>query len=199
MQAFVDTQQCAAHIGDDGRNDNKGWYYRQANTGKVFRSFGWTTLIKAIHSHRSAMASSMEMDLENGWIERVEDEMCREGRHERECNDRQNPGPWVSELAREGRRLWNELHAHALAYPLAASPVDIAAEKKWLLAWEFRIPDFSCRCKGSYDLITRTIPPVFTGRKDYYLWTWEVHEAVNAKLGRPAFVLPEETLALLEG
>lgn len=196
--SFVDTQQTPAHFNERGNNDGKGWYYRQPETGKVFRALGWNQLLKAVHAHRSGMASTMDLDLAGGWMERLEDEMCREGSHDRRCHDKANPGEWVSEVVEAGMRLWKELHAHALAYPLSPSEVEVVAERRWLLDWEGRIPNFSCNCKSNFELITRVIPPVFTGRKDYYLWTVRVHNAVNQKLGKAEWMIPEEAASLLQ-
>ena len=69
--------------------------------------------------------------------------------------------------------LWNELHTKA--DPDAA----------WFATWRARVPSFSgCGCGEFLDGYCVGNPPKFD---DLARWSWDLHNAVNAKLGRPHF------------
>lgn len=79
-----------------------------------------------------------------------------------------------SQLASKGRELWSELHTSVT--------VDTLAE------WERRIPSFGCTCRKFYDEWKASNPP---RKDDFFAWTVELHNAVNAKLGKPKITIDE--------
>ena len=76
----------------------------------------------------------------------------------------------------QSRELWEELHLKK------------GADAKWLAGWVKRIPKFGCACREGFERILRKIPPRFD---DWHKWTWEAHNAVNAKLGKPEITFDE--------
>lgn len=76
----------------------------------------------------------------------------------------------------EGPKLWEELHRRALQ-PVA----DEAAERLWLEAYTHRLPCGSCRTDFRKLLISQ--PPIFAA---YFHWSVDIHNAINAQLGKPA-------------
>ncbi len=70
-------------------------------------------------------------------------------------------------LAAKGRELWSELHT--------SLTIDTLAE------WERRIPSFGCTCRKFYDEWKASNPP---SAALFFKWTVDLHNAVNAKLGK---------------
>ena len=68
------------------------------------------------------------------------------------------------------RELWTELH------------LKINPTKEWFASWLKRVPSYGCKCADEFGAIINTNPPRFD---DWFRWTWEAHNAVNAKLGKP--------------
>ncbi len=82
--------------------------------------------------------------------------------------------PPKKSLAEQGRELWSELHTSVTIEALAA--------------WEERIPNFECKCKAFYNAWKIDHPP---REGDFFAWTVELHNAVNAKLSKPTLTLDE--------
>lgn len=80
-------------------------------------------------------------------------------------------GPPMITIEEVGRRKWSEFHTMEL------TPESLAE-------WEAGIPSFGCDCKSKYREIKAANPPRF---EDPHRWKWEIHNAVNAKLGKPLF------------
>lgn len=69
--------------------------------------------------------------------------------------------------------LWNELHAKQ----------DPTVE--WFEQWISRVPSFGCGCKPWLrEYLSTNAPDYGNG---WYEWTVTLHDAVNAKLGKPAW------------
>lgn len=68
------------------------------------------------------------------------------------------------------RQLWAELHLKQDATP------------EWFSEWLARVPNFGCGCRDSFAAYLLTNPPRYD---DWYAWTCEAHDWVNAKLGKP--------------
>lgn len=51
----------------------------------------------------------------------------------------------------------------------------------WFLGWIARVPNISCGCQDWIRNYIRDNPPRFD---DWFTYTWELHNAVNAKLGK---------------
>jgi hypothetical protein len=82
----------------------------------------------------------------------------------------------LSTAAREdqGRHAWETLHRHALA-----DRVSLA----WIsAAFEPLIPRYGCTCLSDWRTLLAAHP--FRG-EDPFAWSVDVHNAVNAKLGKP--------------
>ena len=80
--------------------------------------------------------------------------------------------PAIPSIKDEGPKLWKELHE-------AENP-----NAEWFGAWLQRIPRYGCTCKNDFAVILKDNPPRFD---DWKRWTWEVHGAVNRKLGKAEF------------
>lgn len=70
-------------------------------------------------------------------------------------------------------QLWTELHAQE-------NPT-----RFWFAAWLSRVPNFGCSCRRDFSEYLKTNPPRFD---DFYAWSVEAHNWVNAKLGKPIFI-----------
>lgn len=84
-------------------------------------------------------------------------------------------------LAIVGPKRWAELHLWALAL---AERIDASAAAKWLDGFRLRVPCGDCR--GEFDLLVRATPPDFSSPTNLFRSTWEWHNGVNAKLGKPS-------------
>ncbi len=77
--------------------------------------------------------------------------------------------------------LWNELHTRALNH-------DGSDDTKYLIEFSKRIPRYTtgCACREFWNNWIRSNPPKFD---DYFKWTVDTHNAVNAKLNKPKISL----------
>lgn len=75
---------------------------------------------------------------------------------------------WRVERAKE---LWRELHSQQDATP------------EWFADWVKRVPNFGCGCRNWLKEYLQKNPPIYG--EGFYEWTVTLHDAVNAKLGKP--------------
>ena len=82
--------------------------------------------------------------------------------------------------------LWAELHKRALNFKGAQDRV-------YLMNFKNRIPRTTtgCRCKEFYVIWMRQNPPKFGENGEYFAWTVALHNAVNAKLGKPTYTVEQ--------
>lgn len=89
--------------------------------------------------------------------------------------------------------LWRELHTRALTFD------GTTEEGDKLFIWHFanKIPRYikGCACDEFFNKWRSERPPVYQPREAYFRWTWELHNAVNEKLGKPQMSL-EDALAM---
>lgn len=157
-------------------SDNKGWTFRQENTGYVARSLDLNVVKRAIEGHRFAMAGGdIEMDLSHGWEMRFYDEICRQNPNA-PCNENPQDPNFVPPHVALGRALWKELHDKA------AEDSDPYALRDWFNNWTNRIPDFGCRCRSNALALLHEMPPPFDGA--FKQWTINFHDAINVRLGK---------------
>lgn len=76
-----------------------------------------------------------------------------------------------------GRAAWAELHRR---YVSANGAVDTAAEATWLRGWISKVPCGECRTEWA-DVLRRH---PFDAKRPFE-WSVTVHNAINAKLGKP--------------
>lgn len=76
------------------------------------------------------------------------------------------------EIQNEGRAAWNALHSKKLGDPV------------WFAEWQKTIPR-GCTCKKESDHLLQKSPPRFGSDDEWFDWTVEYHNSVNAKLGKP--------------
>jgi hypothetical protein len=69
--------------------------------------------------------------------------------------------------------LWRELHTKQDPTP------------EWFSDWVSRVPGSSCKCQSWLQEYLRESPPRYD---DFAAWSVELHNAVNAKLGKPTWV-----------
>ena len=60
-----------------------------------------------------------------------------------------------------------------------------------LAAWELLIPQYGCSCKRFYAEWKAANPPDFTSTEAFFAWGVALHNAVNAKLGKPEITIDE--------
>ncbi len=94
--------------------------------------------------------------------------------------------PYVPHLVAYGRQMWRELHERALAYPENPQGPEREAEYQWLLSWVARIP--SARCDCAYKWKKMGLDFDLSGRQGYVQSAINVHNHINAELGKPQWV-----------
>jgi len=102
--------------------------------------------------------------------------------------------PAPATTAPAGRALWACLHAYADTYPGVADASHQRRARMWLRLWAAAVPSDGCNCKGGWAEILLLAPPPLEGRDSFSRWAITVHDAINAKLGKP-LRHPQITLA----
>lgn len=80
--------------------------------------------------------------------------------------------------AKQGRFAWSLLHNYR------------GCDPQWLELWVYFIPA-RCDCKDGYQKILEVMPPDFSSPEAFFAWGVRLHNAVNAKLGKPEITLDE--------
>lgn len=78
---------------------------------------------------------------------------------------------------------WDPLHSERNPTP------------EWFARWEAQIPDLGCACRKGYAEIRQTWKPDFSSPEAFFASTVELHNLLNAKLGKPILTL-EDALAI---
>ena len=60
-----------------------------------------------------------------------------------------------------------------------------------LTEWELLIPQYGCSCKRFYAEWKAANPPDFSSPEAFFAWGVALHNAVNAKLGKPEITIEE--------
>lgn len=84
--------------------------------------------------------------------------------------------------------MWFMVHLIAATYPVNPTPQDKANTAAFFQSLQHVLPCGGCR--RGYEIIlstepTRLTPHVFASRASLFKWTVDVHNRVNAKLGKP--------------
>lgn len=93
--------------------------------------------------------------------------------------DGSNPFDWGH---MEGPRMWKWLHEHA-AFLVRDNIMDEMVERRWLDVFKRAITCDDCRANWNLEL--GKLPPVYTNATAFFYWTVAIHNAVNARLGKP--------------
>lgn len=87
-----------------------------------------------------------------------------------------------------GPSLWFVMHLVAATYPGHPSPADKERYATFYKSLQHVLPCEGCR-KGYATILTseptKLTPRVFGSRESLFKWTVDVHNRVNAKLGKP--------------
>jgi hypothetical protein len=67
-------------------------------------------------------------------------------------------------------------------------------DAKSLADWELIIPQYGCPCKAFYRAWKAENAPDFSSPEAFFAWGVALHNAVNAKLGKPQITLEEAYL-----
>lgn len=102
--------------------------------------------------------------------------------------------PYVPHLVAYGRQMWKELHERAEAYPENPQAPEREEEYQWLLSWVARIPSAKCDC--AYKWHKMGLDFDLSGRDGYVKSAIDVHNKINATLGKPHWY-PAKASALL--
>ncbi len=79
---------------------------------------------------------------------------------------------------KQGQFAWAKLHSYT------------GCDPQWLDLWQYFIPQ-RCDCKDGYQKILEEMPPDFTSQDAFFAWGVRLHNAVNAKLGKPELTIDE--------
>ena len=60
-----------------------------------------------------------------------------------------------------------------------------------LAEWEKTIPQYECGCRAFYAKYKADNPPDFSTPEAFFAWGVRLHNAVNAKLGKPEITIDE--------
>jgi hypothetical protein len=80
-----------------------------------------------------------------------------------------------------GRLAWAKLHGYT------------GCDPQWLDIWQYLIPQ-RCDCKDGYQRILAEMPPDHSSPEAFFAWGVRLHNAVNAKLGKPEVTIEEAYL-----
>ena len=83
-------------------------------------------------------------------------------------------------------QLWKELHERAASF----AGTD---DKQFVSAWGAKLPRFTqgCSCNEFWKNWVAVNPPVFVPQSAYFEWTIKAHNAVNTKLKKKIWTVPE--------
>lgn len=97
-----------------------------------------------------------------------------------------NGGPALPPNRRElGRAGWLYLHSMAADFPEKATALEELKVKAWCYSFAELYP---CHiCKESLVETYRRFPPVTNSRRDLLMWTFNIHNQVNAELSYPHY------------
>jgi hypothetical protein len=84
--------------------------------------------------------------------------------------------------AKQGQFAWTKLHSYT------------GCDPQWLDIWQYLIPQ-RCDCKDGYQRILAEMPPDYTSPEAFFAWGVNLHNAVNAKLGKQQITI-EEALSI---
>jgi hypothetical protein len=79
---------------------------------------------------------------------------------------------------KQGQHAWTLLHQYR------------GCDPQWLELWVYFIPN-KCECKTGYQKILEELPPDFSSPEAFFAWGVALHNAVNAKLGKPQITIDE--------
>jgi hypothetical protein len=80
--------------------------------------------------------------------------------------------------AKQGQFAWSLLHNYK------------GCDPQWFELWVYFIPS-QCDCRDGFQHILKDLPPDFLSPEDFFAWGVALHNAVNAKLGKPQITLDE--------
>ncbi len=100
----------------------------------------------------------------------------------------------------EGRRLWAELHAKPLEYAGWLSPKDQTDIEIWLERFSERVAaaEGGCACGSEWRVMLLGIPPDLRSAGTFYLWTCQMHDRVNQRLGKPSWLASRPPVWVLQ-
>lgn len=84
----------------------------------------------------------------------------------------------IERTAKQGQFAWSLLHRYR------------GCDPQWLELWVYFIPQ-RCDCKDGYQKILEELPPDFSSPEAFFAWGVRLHNAVNAKLGKPEITIEE--------
>ncbi len=84
-----------------------------------------------------------------------------------------------------GPVFWLTIHITALGYPEKPSYAQKRAAKEYFKGLQFLLPCPTCREHYKTHLEKNPIAPSLDNRRDLFVWTVNMHNAVNKMLGKP--------------
>jgi len=93
---------------------------------------------------------------------------------------------------RRCRALWTALHQSSTGYPLAPTPEEQQAAQAFVSS--LGILTGCADCKNHYDALLQALPPRLGSRQEFFEWSVDAHNQVNARLGKPTMTYDQATL-----
>lgn len=95
------------------------------------------------------------------------------------------PASWATS---QGAKMWRELHFHAAAV-YKSGTIDPMALRRWLEMFNRAIGCQECRDNWNFEVAQ--LPPALSSGQAFFEWTVAIHNAVNARIGKPQFLLAD--------
>lgn len=84
--------------------------------------------------------------------------------------------------------MWQELHERPF---VTDGPLDAQVEQAWLDDdFTPRVSDGGCSCRSHWKKLLEDMPPDYSSRDRYWIWTVKAHNRVNAKMEKPEWIPP---------
>lgn len=90
---------------------------------------------------------------------------------------------------RRGAYAWKVVHTYPIENRESWNPFN--AQRFFFHVFWNLVPKEGCSCNEFFVGYCNSNPPDFSSADDFFAWTWRLHNAVNAKLGKPILSLEE--------
>jgi hypothetical protein len=98
-------------------------------------------------------------------------------------SSREEPETTDEKKQRKGAYAWKVVHTYSNTTRECWNPFN--AQRFFFHVFWNLIPKEGCSCSEFFVIYCSAHPPDFSTAEKFFTWTWEVHNAVNAKLGKP--------------
>lgn len=85
----------------------------------------------------------------------------------------------LEQQAAQGRFAWTKKHKY------------LGKDPQWHELWELLIPNYGCPCIKEYNTYKESNPPDFSSDEAYFMWGYNLHKWVCAKLEKPQLTVEQ--------